>query len=417
MHSRPIVSLGRGRIAVLLMLVAAAALVATACDDDDGGGQLKIGYFSDFTGPIAELGPVIQTGVELAIQHINEAGGVNGEDVVFVTGDTQVNQTIGVEEARRLVEIEGVHAIVGPLASTISIAVAESVTGPAGVPTISPVSTSVALTHAQDGGFLFRSVISDAAQAPVLADLVNDLGVDNVGVLFLDDAYGQGLADAFEASFRGTATMVSHEDGQASYLAELQKAADGGAEWLLVISFPEQAKVYIRESLENGIFEKFVFADAGKSQELIDDIGAEFLEGARGTAPSAGPDTDATEAWNAAYMAEFGELPTRSFVREAYDAVIAIALAAELAGSTDGTAIRDALPKVASPPGMTILPGADGIAAGLEAVRDGDDVNYEGGATTLDWNAAGDVTSGFVGIWEFQNGEIVEVDVLPFGTE
>ena len=91
-------------------------------------------------------------------------------------------------------------------------------------------------------------------------------------------------------------------------------------------------------------------ADAGKSQELIDDIGAEFLEGARGTAPSAGPDTDATEAWNVAYMAEFGELPTRSFVREAYDAVIAIALAAELAGSTDGTAIRDALPKVASPP-------------------------------------------------------------------
>ena len=359
---------------------------------------------------------MIQPGVELAIQHINEAGGVNGEDVVFVTGDTQVDPAIGVEEARRLVEIEGVHAIVGPLASTISIAVAESVTGPAGVPTISPVSTSVALTHAQDSGFLFRSVISDAAQAPVLADLVGDLGVDNVGVLFINDAYGQGLADAFEASFSGPATMVSHADGQRSYLAELQEAADGGAEWLL-ISFPEQAKVYIRESLENGIFEKFVFADPGKSQELIDDIGPEFLEGARGTAPSAGPDTDATEAWNAAYVAEFGELPTRSFVREAYAAVIAIALAAELAGSTDGTAIRDALPKVASPPGMTILPGADGIAAGLEAVRDGDDVNYEGGATILDWNAAGDVTAGFVGIWEFQNGEIVEVEVLPFRTE
>ena len=357
---------------------------------------------------------MIETGVELAIQHINEAGGVNGQDVVFVTGDTQVDQTIAVKEARRLVDIEGVHAIVGPLASTISIAVAESVTGPAGVPTISPVSTSVALAHAQDSDFLFRSVISDAGQAPVLADLVSDLGVDNVGALFINDAYGQGLADAFEASFSGTATMVSHEDGQRSYLAELQQAADGGAELLLVISFPEQAKVYIRESLENGIFERFVFADAGKSQELIDDIGAEFLEGARGTAPSAGPDTNATAAWNAAYVAEFGGLPTRSFVREAYDAVIAIALAAELAGSTDGTAIRDALPKVASPPGRTILPGADGIKAGLAAVRAGTDVNYEGGATTLDWNSAGDVTSGFVGIWEFRNGEIVEVDVLPF---
>ena len=178
----------RGCIPVLLLLV---ALLAAACDNDnDGGGQLKIGYLSDFSGPIAELGPVIQTGVELAIQHINEAGGVNGQDVVFVTGDTQVDQTIAVEEARRLVEIEGVHAIVGPLASTISIAVAESVTGPAGVPTISPVSTAVALTHAQDSGFLFRSVISDAGQAPVLADLVSDLGVDAVGALFINDAYG-----------------------------------------------------------------------------------------------------------------------------------------------------------------------------------------------------------------------------------
>ena len=56
---------------------------------------------------------MIQTGVELAIKHINEAGGVNGQDVVFVTGDTQVDPTTAVEEARRLIEVEGVHALVG----------------------------------------------------------------------------------------------------------------------------------------------------------------------------------------------------------------------------------------------------------------------------------------------------------------
>ena len=392
------------------------ALLAAACEDDSNE-PLKIGYLTDFTGPIAELGPLLQTGVELAIQHVNAAGGVNGADVVFVTGDTQVDPAVAVEEARRLVEIEGVHAIVGPLASTISLTVAESVTAPAGIPTISPVSTSTALTAARDDGFLFRSVISDAAQAPVLAGLLDELGVDNVGVLFLNDAYGQGLADAFAARFGGTVTMVSHESRQRSYLAELQQAAAGGAEWLLVISFPEQSQIYIREALDGGIFEQFVFADAGKSQALIDDIGAEFLEGARGTAPSAAPDANATAAWNAAYEAEFGRLPARSFVREAYDAVIAIALAAELAGSTNGAAIRDALHLVASPPGITILPGAEGIAAGLAAVRAGESVNYEGGATTLDWNAAGDVRTGFVGIWEFRAGEIVEIETVPFEIE
>ena len=78
------------------------------------------------------------------------------------------------------------------------------------------------------------------------------------------------------------------------------------------------------------------------------------------------------------------------------------------------SAIRDALVRVASPPGLPVLPGAEGIRAGLEAVRDGNDVNYEGAATTLDWNADGDVTNGYVGIWAYIGGAIVEQAVVPF---
>ena len=114
------------RRTLLVILVAIAAIALVACDgDDDDVEALKIGFLADFSGPLAEFGPEIQTGVELAIKHINDAGGVNGKDVTFVTGDTQVDATQGVEEARRLVEIEGVHAIVGPLSSTVTIAVAE----------------------------------------------------------------------------------------------------------------------------------------------------------------------------------------------------------------------------------------------------------------------------------------------------
>ena len=74
-------------------------------------------------------------------------------------------------------------------------------------------------------------------------------------------------------------------------------------------------------------------------------------------------------------------------------------------------------PGSASPPGTQVLPGAEGIEAGLDAVRDGQDINYEGSATTLDWNQAGDVTSGFVGIWEYRGGAIVELEALPFSIE
>ncbi len=408
--------MGRGRWLLVLALVAAVGLAVAACggDDEPDAEPLKIGYLGDFSGPIAEFGPVIQTGVELAIEHINAAGGVLGQPVELVTGDTQVDTVQGVEEARRLVEVEGVHAIVGPLSSTVTIAVAESVTGPAGVPTISPSATSPSITVADDNGYLFRSTISDAAQGVALADLASDEGYDNVAVLFRNDAYGQGLADAFEAAFDGTVTSASIEQGATSYLSELRAAADGGATVLIAIAFPAEALIFIRESLEHSIFSEFLFVDGTKSQDLIDGIGEDFLNGSKGTAPGGGPANAATRAWDAAYIDAYGELPALPFVREAYDAVIAIALAAELAGSTDGAAIRDALPRVAAPGGDDVIPGPEGIAIAMAAVGDGDDVNYEGAATTLDWNAAGDVLTGFIQIWQYSDGEPVEIDQVPF---
>ena len=156
--------------------------------------------------------------------------------------------------------------------------------------------------------------------------------------------------------------------------------------------------------------------DGTKSQDLIDDIGGEFLNGFKGTAPI-GAESDALAAWDAAYLAEYGALPTRPFVREAYDAVIAIALAAQFAGSVEGEDLRAALVQVASPGGLVVIPGADSVAAGLKAAGDGDDVNYEGAATTLDWNDAGDVTTGFVGIWQYQDGTIVELEQIAFSLE
>ena len=112
-------------------------------------------------------------------------------------------------------------------------------------------------------------------------------------------------------------------------------------------------------------------------------------------------------------MARHDRVPTLLFVREAYDATAALALAAEKAGSVDGTAIRDALRSIASPDGETIRPGIAHLSRGLDLVRGDMDINYEGAASSLDWNADGDVVSGFVSIWAYQNGEIVDLETVP----
>ena len=258
------------------------------------------------------------------MQHINEAGGVNGRDVVLVSGDTKVNPTQGVEEARRLVEVEGVQAIVGAISSTVTLAVTESVIGPSGVVMITPSASSPALSTSKDNDFLFRSAPSDIAKGVILAALAREEGLDNVGLLYRDDAYGQGLAEVFTQHFGGTVSAASYSAlGQTSYLAELQQAASGGADLLVVVAFPGEAEVFLRESIENGVFTKFVFADATRSEDLAAKIGPEHLDGARGTAPGSGPDEPSTAAWNRAYVAQFGEQPARAYVREGYDAVIA----------------------------------------------------------------------------------------------
>ena len=85
-----------------------------------------------------------------------------------------------------------------------------------------------------------------------------------------------------------------------------------------------------------------------------------------------------------------------------------LAFAAERADATDGLAIRDELRAVAGPPGTVVVAGAAGIADGLARIRAGETVNYEGAATSVDWDANGDIDPA-PEIWEVQEGMIVTI--------
>ena len=111
----------------------------------------------------------------------------------------------------------------------------------------------------------------------------------------------------------------------------------------------------MREALDEGLYSLFVFGDAAKRVSLVREIGGEKLGGMYGTASASAPGNAATAEWEAAYIAEYGELPVLAYVKETYDATVALALAAQAAGSVDGTAIRDHLREIAGPPGVTVL--------------------------------------------------------------
>ena len=207
---------------VRLMVAASLLIAAVACGDGvpeepEASAPMKIGLLLDFSGAPETMADR-KRAFDLAIQHVNQAGGVLGRPVESVEADSTRDPQVGIEAARRLVESEGVHAIVGPNASVIALPVAEMVAGPAGVPTISPSATSPQLTLAADDGYFFRTALSDTAQGPVLARLTAERGFDNVGLVYIDDPYGQGLYRSFEESWEGPLRAVAVDRGQTDHL-------------------------------------------------------------------------------------------------------------------------------------------------------------------------------------------------------
>ena len=389
----------------LLLIVTAGAGCDAFSDEEDT--SLKIGLLLNFTGS-PEASADRQRAFELAIQHVNDAGGVLGMPVIGVVADATGDPDRAVEEATRLVDEEGVHAIVGPNASSAALPIAEKVSAAHQIPTISPSATSPELTEVHDDGYFYRTALSDVAQGPILADITRRQGFDNVGLIYQDDAYGAGLADAFAASWEGQLVSVGVDPNVTDLAGPLEESAQGGGQALVVIAFEGLAIELVRQALDGGVYSDFVFADAAKRLSLVEEIGVEHLGGMYGTGSAHPPHSDATESWDDAYIAAYGELPVLAYVKETYDATVAIALAAEAAGSVDGEAIRDQLRGIAEPPGDFIPGTPDGVADALALLGEGKDIDYKGTSGVLEWDEHGDLRRGFIGVWRFTEGGRIE---------
>lgn len=396
-----------GRVMTALTPAVVLALAAVSAPAH-AQNNVTIGALMPMTGALGEYGVHSLNGVKLAVDEINAGGGVLGADLNVAVGDTQTNPQAGVLAAKQLIATNKVVGFVGALASGVTIPVAKSVSSVAGIPQISSASTAPVITTLDDNDFLFRSTPHDALQGIVLADVVRDAGYAKVAIIYVNNDYGQGLADAFAASFAklgGSVTAsIAYEEKQASYRGELSQAAKGGPEALVQIAYPGDGVPMLKQAIEEGFFSKFIFTDGMKSLDMVKAIPAKYLEGSIGTSPEA-PETDAKQRFDAAYRAKYGELPPVPYIDTAYDATYLLALAIEKAGSTNGAQVRDALRLVANPPGVQILPGDWASAKKLLSL--GTDIDYVG-ASAVELIGPGE-SAGNYREYEFQGGKITTV--------
>ncbi|MBK1668659.1 amino acid ABC transporter substrate-binding protein [Rhodovibrio sodomensis] len=382
-------------IALSALMAGAAAASPAAAQD------VEIGAVMPLTGDLADFGESDTKGVELAVQEINDAGGVLGQELGLSVADTRTSPQAGVDAAKKLVNVQGVAGLVGALSSGVTIPIAKSVSSQAGVPQISNASTSPTITHLEDNGYLFRTVPSDQLQGVVLGNIVADEGLERVAAMYVNNAYGEGLATVFKKQFEkrgGTVTaMLPYEKGKASYRGELSNAADGNPEALLLVGYPQNGITILRQALEEGYFDQFIMTDGMKTPKVVEAIGGQYLADTIGSTPTAF-DTAGAKHFTKAYEKAYGNLPPKPFIDTAYDATYLLALAMQAAGTTDGAKVRDALHDVANPPGVEVGPGE--WAKALEALKNGNEVNYEGAAGPHDFDENGDVP-GIIAHWTF----------------
>src|SRR6266511_1852511 len=386
---------------------------------------LTIGDSVPLSGDLADFGPPGQKAADVAGDVINDAIDEAGVDhtvnVVHEDNCGGSDQQCAVQAARKMVESDNASCIAGAWASADTLPTAESVAIPEQVPLISPASTSDEITGLDDDGLVNRTAPPDSFQGPTLSEFLVEKALGGaegmtVNVGARNDAYGTGLDDTFSEAWEAAGGEIGqdvvYDIKLPNYDSEAEQIVSGNPDGIVIVDFPETynkvGPALVRAGFDP---EKTFVTDGLISGDLAAGAGADAVNGLRGTAPGV-PDGDPSEeAFDQLYTdAEPKDVDRQTFDAQNFDAVILCYLAAVAAGSTDGAEMADHIVDISAPPGDQFT--FERLPDAIEALQDGDDIDYQGASGPIDMNDAGDATAGVYDIYEFQNGAPKAVDEI-----
>ena len=354
----------------LLVLGVALALVAGACGDDDGGdegegttstteaseggasrenadGTVKFGTLVPQSGDLQVIVDSLSTPIQMAVDEINEAGGLLGGEVEIVPGDDGTNANVAQTTYDKLINTDQVDVIMGPAPSSVAANMVETF-GTDRIPVCSGSTTSAELSGSGDGYF-FRTAPGDDLQGPALATLIQSDGHTNVAIIARNDDYGKGFSESLgsaleEGGSTVTETVLYDPESGSGYDADVQKALDSSPDAVAVIGFNDDGAQIINAMIGKGAGPADMptyTADGMKSSGFaasVDEADPSKVAGIKGTAPATAP-----EGIEHPFLAAFAETGVDSiFSSYFYDCTMLMALAIYAADSEDGTEIAEA---------------------------------------------------------------------------
>jgi ABC-type branched-subunit amino acid transport system substrate-binding protein len=340
------------------MRVAAAVLLAAALAGGTAAAEpVRIGVTTILSGPTADRGQSEQYGIELALQRINEAGGVLGRPVEAFYGDNGADVEVGLRATRRLIEQQHVPVIIGALATRVTKAIMP-VVAEAKVPLVIDISAGQDLVDASGVGgndYIFKTIPSDLDIARGLTSWLKTQGVKSVAIVADDNPFNlanaASMATAAEANGIAVVDSSTVAKGTTDLTPLLERLKALAPDRLLTVLSPSSEpffRAYEQSHWSVPVTGRVDFATAAKT------VSPGFLA-AGGLATATGIsvfspviDTPGVQDFVQAYQAKYGLLPTqRSFF--AYEAAYLVVDAIRRANSDKAADIEAALKTSAMP--------------------------------------------------------------------
>jgi branched-chain amino acid transport system substrate-binding protein len=372
---KPIYLSGRTNttIAALALILFSFLAFASSCRrqnlDNRDRSTIEIGFFGDLSGPTFNFGESAKNGVLMAVDEINQAGGIKGRKLDLVIEDDRGMPEVAAKLAGKLIDEDKVVAIIAGGTSGNSRAAAPKAQS-ARTPLISPSSTDPAVT--QVGDYIFRACFVDAFQAEVMAKFAfNTLKARKAAIVFdFNSPYGRGLTDYFELSFAKLGGQIvakqSYTQGDADFRGQLSTIKAAEPDVIYIPGYYGDVAIIAKQARQSGLDQPLLGGDGWDAPELWQ-LGGDALNGSYISSHySADDPSPAIQQFVHEYRQLYGNLLPDAHAALAYDAMRVLADAIERADSTDREKLRAALAQTRNFPGVT---GMISIDANRNAVK------------------------------------------------
>ena len=309
------------------------------------GDAINIGCLAPLTGEVSTYGIAVANAVQMAVEEINAAGGINGTPINLITLDEKGDATEAVNAYNRLVQDDQVVAIIGDVTTTPTLAVAQA-SQQDNIPIISASATAAEVTLT--GPNVFRACFTDPFQGQLMASYASEkLGASTVAVLYdMADDYSSGIAKAFvEKAAELGMTVVAEEkyqDGDVDFKSQLTNIKGQNPDVLFLPVYYEDLRLISAQANEVGVTATLCGAD-GWDSVLTDNFDSSVLNGGVFCSQYSTESTDErVQNFISTYKEKY-EIDPNMFAVLAYDATYMMATAIDNADSTDSQAIIDAM--------------------------------------------------------------------------